>query len=144
MRGKIVLIFLFLLCPLWHSAQEYSPLVRDNQFWTSLSLDAKLHKRWKGYAELALRTHKNMQVLNTAFVEFGLRYNKKDWSVKGNFRSSERFDRHENRWFIDTEYQFISSKRFDMEARVRTQYSYFSDDRPGEWRVRQKLSLIHI
>lgn len=139
--GKLfrLLCFVCLMVPAFLIAQDKSPVIKDNQLWTSVGLKARLHKRIYASIETAFRGKDNWQTPNSFFYEAGLKWKKKDVSVSGNLRLIERYSRKETRWYVDGVYALKSSKRFDLDVRCRVQNAVYSDNNPNETFVRGKL-----
>ncbi|MFT6844189.1 MAG: hypothetical protein ACJAUV_000361 [Flavobacteriales bacterium] len=124
-------------------AQDKSPIIRDGQFWTSISTKTDISKRWQLSSELAFRANNNWQSANSLFMEFGAKWSKKDWSASANFRTVESYNRKENRWFTDISYDIKSSKRLDISTRVRVQHAFYSDDRVAQTYIRNKFKASY-
>lgn len=139
MRKKLALFSALILFTLFGMAQDHSPVIRDGQFWTSFGSKADLSKRWQLNSEVAFRANNNWQTANSLFFETGLKWSKKDWSASGNYRAIEAYSRKENRWFADVNYELKSSKRFDLDTRIRVQHSLYSDDKVAETYLRAKV-----
>lgn len=139
MLKQLALVVLLFQVVFLAIGQDKSPVVKDGQFWTSFGSKAKLSKRWQASGELAFRANNNWQSANSLFFETGLKWSKKAWSASGNFRAVEAYSRKENRWFADVNYELKSSKRFDLDARIRAQHSFYSDDKVNETYLRAKI-----
>jgi hypothetical protein len=139
MFKKLTLFSVLILFTFLGKTQDYSPVIRDGQFWTSFGSKADLSKRWQLSGEVAFRANNNWQSANSLFFETGLKWSKKAWSASGNYRAIEAYARKENRWFADVNYELKSSKRFDLDTRIRGQHSLYSDDKVAETYLRAKV-----